>query len=92
MKELHALKTSALAIASAAALAARGAQFSASAPASVRVDGEERPGIVSIGQDGRVTVRSERPLSWVEVEWAAPIGAGAKVFGGDFERTYGDAG
>lgn len=92
MKELHALKTSALVLAAAAALVARGAQFSASAPTSVRVDGEERPGIVSIGQDGRVTVRSERPLSWVEIEWAAPIGAGAKVFGGDFERTYGDAG
>ncbi len=89
-------KTTAFAAAACAAIvlpsgAYAAESFRVDAPASVLVDGASRPGAVTVSSDGRVRIASADPLSRVEIEWKVSFGPDAAVFGGDFERTYGDA-
>ena len=59
-------------------------------PDSTTIDGKPAGAAVTVAADGRVCVRSSRPLSWVRLGWKADLGAGTKVLGSEFERTYGD--
>ena len=61
-------------------------------PTAVRVDGCADRERVSVRPDGRIVLRSARPVSRVTLEWSAAFDPADKVFGGDFERTYGDSG
>ena len=63
-----------------------------SAPAEITVDGWPAGAAVAVAADGAVTVRESRPFSWVRLAWPARMPAGTRVFGGSFERTYGDSG
>ena len=61
-------------------------------PTQVTVDGESAGNLVSVGEDGLVRIRGAKPFSWVKLQWRVELGAGTKVLGGEFERTYGDSG
>ena len=88
----------------AVALSVAGAQFALAAempfvdilkPDKILVDGEEdsaeRVKLTS-GQGVSVAVSGEAPVSKVELIWNVSFPNDALVYGGDWERTYGDAG
>lgn len=61
-----------------------------STPSDILVDGKPAEASVALADNGVVRIRSTKPLSWVTIRWKADLGAGTKVHGSEFERTYGD--
>lgn len=60
-------------------------------PTMVQIDGAPAGEAVSVGADGWIHVKRAEPLSWVTLTWNVNLGAGTKVLGGEWERTYGDS-
>ena len=59
-------------------------------PAEIRVDGQPAGNRVTLAADGTLTLHGGT-ASRVTLAWTGDLGAKTKVFGGMWERTYGDS-
>jgi alpha-galactosidase len=79
-----------------AALAARASWLEPAQPLSATVDGNAQGARVELCRrpDGSadVFVSSPSPLAFVRLRYRADVSPGSRVFGGDWERTYGKTG
>ena len=59
------------------------------APDAVTIDGGDPGDQLRIEKDGRVFLKSQNPVSTVELSWKADLSDAEKSYRGDWERTYG---
>jgi len=61
-------------------------------PDAVTLDGKPAGAAVSIDAEGRVFLQTSSPASKVELLWNVDLSDVRKIYGGDWERTYGSSG
>ena len=59
------------------------------APDAVTIDGGDPGDQLRIEKDGRIFLKSQNPVSTVELSWKADLSDAEKSYRGDWERTYG---